>query len=156
MRAISSRFSIVFGTIKEPITMSCSECCPLERAIWQKEIIHMNMLQWWNSEYKPIIVINRSNFSSHFLLSPSSLSLSISLSSNPSFPFFFPSFILFLPTYLLSSSLHVFLGQIYANLWCINVASVKSVHAMWKMHVVQSYDNDILEELAITNPLPKS
>jgi hypothetical protein len=34
-----------------------------------------------------------------------------------------------------------------------NTASVKSACAMWIMHVVQNYDNDILKELAVAKPL---
>jgi hypothetical protein len=34
----------------------------------------------------------------------------------------------------------------------INTVSVKSARAMWKVLMVQSCDNDILEGLAIANP----
>jgi hypothetical protein len=35
----------------------------------------------------------------------------------------------------------------------INIVSVKSARAMWKVLMVQSCDNDILEGLAVANPL---
>jgi hypothetical protein len=34
-----------------------------------------------------------------------------------------------------------------------NIVSVKSAHAMWKVLMVQSCDNDILEGLAVANLL---
>jgi hypothetical protein len=34
----------------------------------------------------------------------------------------------------------------------VNTVSVKSAHAMWKVLMVQSCDNDILEGLAVANP----
>jgi hypothetical protein len=34
----------------------------------------------------------------------------------------------------------------------INTVSIKSAHAMWKVLMVQSCDNDILEGLAVANP----
>jgi hypothetical protein len=34
-----------------------------------------------------------------------------------------------------------------------NTVSVKSAHAMWKVLMVQSCDNDFLEGLVVTNPL---
>jgi uncharacterized protein YbcV (DUF1398 family) len=33
-----------------------------------------------------------------------------------------------------------------------NIVSVKSARAMWKVHIVQNYDNDILEGFAVANP----
>jgi hypothetical protein len=50
------------------------------------------------------------------------------------------------------------LGQIWADFLAFGVAKtmntiyVKSAHAMWKVLMVQSCDNDILEGLAIANP----
>jgi hypothetical protein len=35
----------------------------------------------------------------------------------------------------------------------VNIVSVKSARAMWKVLMVQSCDNDILEGLAVANPL---
>jgi hypothetical protein len=37
----------------------------------------------------------------------------------------------------------------------VNIVSVKSARAMWKVLMVQSCDNDILEGLAVTN-LPQT
>jgi hypothetical protein len=34
----------------------------------------------------------------------------------------------------------------------VNTVSVKRAHAMWKVLMVQSCDNDILEGLAVANP----
>jgi hypothetical protein len=36
--------------------------------------------------------------------------------------------------------------------WAINIVSVKSARAMWKVLMVQNCDNDILEGLAVTDP----
>jgi hypothetical protein len=39
----------------------------------------------------------------------------------------------------------------------MNIASVKSGRAKWKLYMVQNYDNDILEGLAVNDPpYPKS
>jgi hypothetical protein len=37
-----------------------------------------------------------------------------------------------------------------------NNVSIKSARAMWKVLMVQNCDNDILEGLAVTDPLPNS
>jgi hypothetical protein len=40
------------------------------------------------------------------------------------------------------------------QIWSLEILGIKSAHAMRKMHVVQNYENDILEGLVVANPLP--
>jgi hypothetical protein len=35
----------------------------------------------------------------------------------------------------------------------VNTVSIKSARAMWKVLMVKNYDNDILEGLAVANPI---
>jgi hypothetical protein len=64
------------GTNKEPMTMATCECRLLKGVILKREIIHMNMLKWWNSENNPINMMDRFDFilslppSATFLLFP--------------------------------------------------------------------------------------
>jgi hypothetical protein len=67
------------------------------------------------------------------------------------------------PLSLVTSSMHELLGvtilplhgmydEVLPSPPASNTVSVKSAHAMWKVLMVQSCDNDILEGLAVANP----
>ena len=43
-----------------------------------------------------------------------------------------------------------------SSIYTLNIVSVKSVHAMWKVLMIQNCDNDILEGLAVAETPPQT